>query len=66
LFTGAHEELGFAHSTGWGGAKEDTSLAILHQYFAAMGGDQRAQMAMGYRHLHGVGTPRSCAAVRLF
>ena len=63
---GAHEELGFAHSTGWAGVPEDTARAVLHQYFAAMGGDPRGQMAMGYRHLHGLGTPKSCATAALY
>lgn len=63
---GAHEELGFAHSTGWAGAAEDPARAVLHQYFAAMGGDPRGQMAMGYRHLHGLGTPKSCATAALY
>ena len=63
---GAHEELGFAHSTGWAGVSEDSARAVLHQYFAAMGGDPRGQMAMGYRHLHGLGTPKSCATAALY
>ena len=48
---GAHEELGFAHATGWAGAAENPALAVTHQYFAAMGGDPAGPMAMGYRHL---------------
>uniref|UniRef100_A0A7S0IBE6 Uncharacterized protein n=1 Tax=Micromonas pusilla TaxID=38833 RepID=A0A7S0IBE6_MICPS len=31
-----------------------------------MGGDPRGQMAMGYRHLHGLGTPESCATAALY
>lgn len=63
---GAHEELGFAHATGWAGAAENPALAVTHQYFAAMGGDPRGQMAMGYRHLHGLGVPKSCATAALY
>jgi hypothetical protein len=40
-----------------GGKEKSTGKAVLHQYFAATGGDERGQMAMAYRHLHGrVGT----------
>jgi hypothetical protein len=58
----AHEELGFVYSVGWGGREKNTAKAVLHQYFAALGGDARGQMAMAYRHLHGIGVPKSCQA----
>eukprot|EP00798_Chlamydomonas_sp_ICE-L_P011120 gene11120-18744_t len=34
--------------------------AILHYYFAALGGDSFASMALGYRHFLGLGVPKSC------
>ncbi|PNW85669.1 hypothetical protein CHLRE_03g197400v5 [Chlamydomonas reinhardtii] len=34
--------------------------ALLHYYFGAAGGDMTSRMAMGYRHLTGLGVPRSC------
>ena len=63
---GAHEELGFAHSVGWGGVEQSTAKAVLHQYFAAMGGDPLAQMALGSRHLRGAGVPESCQSAVLY
>jgi SEL1 protein len=63
---GAHEELGFAHSVGWGGVEQSTAKAVLHQYFAAMGGAPLAQMAMGWRHLRGAGVPESCQSAVLY
>ena len=39
---------------------------MLHQYFAAFGGDARGQMAMAHRHLRGVGVPASCRAAVLY
>lgn len=38
----------------------DTAAAILHYYFAALGGDAFSNMALGYRHMVGLGVPRSC------
>ena len=63
---GAHEELGFAHSVGWGGVEQSAAKAVLHQYFAAVGGDPLAQMAMGSRHLRGAGVPESCQSAVLY
>ena len=63
---GAHEELGFAHGVGWYGLERSTAKAVLHQYFAAMGGDPLAQMAMGSRHLRGAGVPESCQSAALY
>ena len=34
--------------------------ALLHYYFAAAGNDSFAQLALGYRHAHGLGVPKSC------
>ena len=41
-------------------ARED--VAVLHEYFGALGGDPLAQMALGWRHLHGAGVPARCDA----
>ena len=39
--------------------------ALLYYYFAAAGNDSFAQLALGYRHAHGLGVPKSCqTAVR--
>jgi TPR repeat protein len=38
----------------------DVPKALVHYYFAARGGDALAQMALGYRHLYGLGVPQSC------
>lgn len=40
--------------------------ALLYYYFAAAGNDSAAQMALGYRHMHGLGVPRSCQAAVLY
>lgn len=40
----------------------DESLATLHFYFGALGGDPLSRMALGFRHLQGVGVPESCMA----
>ncbi|KAG2433559.1 hypothetical protein HYH02_012676 [Chlamydomonas schloesseri] len=34
--------------------------ALLYYYFGAAGGDMASRMALGYRHLMGLGVPRSC------
>ena len=34
----------------------------MYYYFAATGGSVNARMTMGYRHLYGLGVPRSCSA----
>jgi TPR repeat protein len=34
--------------------------ALLYHTFAAMAGDTRSEMTVAYRHLMGIGTPRSC------
>ena len=40
--------------------------AILNYYFAASGNDSVAQMALGYRHMHGLRVPRSCQSAVLY
>ena len=62
----AHAELGFIHGVGWGGREIDVPRALLHHYFAALGGDPRGQMALAHRHARGVGVPKSCRAAALY
>ena len=38
----------------------------MHLYFAAAGNDSAAQMALGYRHMHGLGVQKSCQAAVLY
>jgi SEL1 protein len=40
--------------------------ALLNYYFAAGGNDTYAQMVLGYRHMYGLGVPRSCQAAVLY
>jgi hypothetical protein len=42
--------------------QRDESQAVLHYYFGAQGGDTLSRMALGYRHLYGLGVPKSCWA----
>ncbi|XP_066586847.1 protein sel-1 homolog 1-like [Prorops nasuta] len=56
----AHMGIGFLYASGLGGVNASQAKALLHYTVAAIGGDTRAQMAMGYRHMVGVGTLASC------
>ncbi|XP_071558269.1 protein sel-1 homolog 1 isoform X2 [Temnothorax nylanderi] len=56
----AHMGMGFLFATGIGGVNASQGKALLHYTVAALGGDVRAQMVMGYRHWAGVTTPASC------
>ena len=49
-----------------GGDEGVTAKAILHLYFAAMGGDAPAQLALGTRHLYGRGVPKKCSTAVLY
>ncbi|KAK9906721.1 hypothetical protein WJX75_006842 [Coccomyxa subellipsoidea] len=40
--------------------------ALAHYYFAAAGNDSFARVALGYRHMHGLGVPRSCQTAVLY
>ena len=44
------------------GVEEDQALAVLNLHFAAVGGDQLAQLALGYRHMYGINVPKNCQA----
>ena len=64
---GAHFELAFLYSTGFGGVVEkDERLAMTHHYFAARGGDVRSHLALGHRHSKGRFAPKSCQASVLY
>eukprot|EP00927_Polykrikos_kofoidii_P049989 TRINITY_DN43957_c0_g1_i1.p1 TRINITY_DN43957_c0_g1~~TRINITY_DN43957_c0_g1_i1.p1 ORF type:complete len:846 (+),score=143.41 TRINITY_DN43957_c0_g1_i1:101-2539(+) len=41
------------------------ALAVLHMYAASTSGHPGGLMAMGYRHIHGYGVPKSCSAAAL-
>ncbi|XP_012242125.1 HMG-coA reductase degradation 3 [Bombus vancouverensis nearcticus] len=56
----AHMGMGFLYATGLGGVQASQAKALLHYTVAALGGDTRAQMALGYRHWAGITTPASC------
>ncbi|XP_078042478.1 HMG-coA reductase degradation 3 [Augochlora pura] len=56
----AHMGLGFLYATGLGGVNASQAKALLHYTAAALGGDTRAQMSLGYRYWAGVTTPASC------
>ena len=43
-----------------------TAKSILYLYFAAMGGDAPAQLALGTRHLYGRGVPKKCESAVLY
>lgn len=56
-----------ALSYGLWGFPLDAAAALTHFYFAALGGDVGAAMALGHRHLLGVGAPKNCeSAVRYY
>lgn len=48
------------YATGLGNVNVSQAKALLHYTMAAIGGDTRAQMAMGYRHWSGITTPALC------
>jgi TPR repeat protein len=45
----AQRNLAICYATGVCGLEEDQAKAVLHYYFASVGGDLQAQMALGYR-----------------
>ncbi|GAX75410.1 hypothetical protein CEUSTIGMA_g2854.t1 [Chlamydomonas eustigma] len=63
---GQRHALGLASPRSWSPEgirsfhQADEEQAILNYYFAAMGGNGMARMALGYRHLRGIGVPKSC------
>lgn len=63
----AQFHVGVALSYGLWGFPLDDAAATTHYYFAALGGDVGAAMALGHKHLLGVGSPKNCeTAVRYY
>jgi len=52
--------LGVLWSWGEGGLEKNEAASVLHLHFAALASHTGAEMALGYRHLHGIGVPKSC------
>ena len=52
--------MGFLYATGLGGVNASQAKALLHYTMAALGGDVRAQMVMGYRYWAGITVQASC------
>lgn len=52
--------LGFFYSTGYGDVPVDQAQALLYYTFAAISGDQGAEMALGYRYWTGIGVSEDC------
>lgn len=52
--------MGFFYATGLAGVNASQAKALLHYTMAALGGDIRAQMVMGYRHWTGITVQASC------
>eukprot|EP01047_Picozoa_sp_COSAG01_P021570 COSAG01_NODE_1255_length_11040_cov_67.549584_9_plen_385_part_00 len=48
------------YDTGLGGLPKDGAKAMLYHYFASTGGSVSSLMALGYKHMHGIGVPKSC------
>jgi SEL1 protein len=59
----AQHMVGFFYATGVGNVvDEDQGKAMLYYTFAAEQGNERAEMALAYRHHYGIGTPKDCRA----
>ncbi|GAA96960.1 uncharacterized protein L969DRAFT_96851 [Mixia osmundae IAM 14324] len=64
----AQSMLAFLYSSGYRGAADtsvvqgvgDQPMALLYHTFAALAGLPEAELAIGYRHLAGIGLPASC------
>lgn len=63
----AQFHLGIACSYGFWGFPKDDAAAVTQYYFAALGKDTGAVMALGYKHLMGIDAPKNCeTAVRYY
>ncbi|KAI9912392.1 hypothetical protein PsorP6_006084 [Peronosclerospora sorghi] len=63
----AQFHVGVALSYGLWGFPLDEAAAMTHYYFAAVGGDVGAAMALGHKHSMGLGVPKKCeTAVRYY
>jgi len=57
----AQQMVGFMYSTGLGNVVErDEAKAVLYTTFAALGNSTAAELTMGYKHMLGIGTAKSC------
>ncbi|KAG0041722.1 ERAD-associated protein [Gryganskiella cystojenkinii] len=57
----AQQMVGFMYSTGLGNVVErDEAKAVLYTTFAAFGNSTAAELTMGYKHMLGIGTAKSC------
>lgn len=56
----AHMGMGFLYAMGLGGLNVSQPKALLHYTVAALGGDTRAEMALGYRYWAGISTTANC------
>lgn len=56
----ANMGMGFLYAMGLGGVNASQAKALLHYTVAALGGDTRAEMALGYRYYFGVSTTATC------
>jgi len=61
----AHWEMAVQNALGWT-HDLDEEKALVHLYFASAGNHTMAQMALGFRHMHGLGVPKSCATAVLY
>ena len=52
--------LGFLHSTGLGNIDRHQGKALMYHAMGALTGNSKSQLACGYRHLMGIGTPKNC------
>lgn len=61
----AHASMAFLHASGVAdrfGVEKNSAKALLHWTIAAEAGSVQAQMALGYRYMHGISTSKSCVA----
>jgi len=59
----AQHHLSVFHWLGLGeSGRPDEAVAMLHDYFAAAGGNPLAKLSLGYRHMQGLSAPQSCDA----
>jgi SEL1 protein len=62
----AQHMMAYIHATGAHGVEQNDGLSVINDYFAAIGGNIAAAMAMGYRHLYGRGVPKKCESAQMF
>ncbi|KAK5799663.1 hypothetical protein F5H01DRAFT_356623 [Linnemannia elongata] len=57
----AQQMVGFMYSTGLGNVVErDEAKAMLYTTFSAWANDTAAELTLGYKYMHGIGTKKSC------